>query len=178
MNLVFRQIRAEGGCNSFILGDRASGTACLIDPRADHQETYEAYLAEQKLKATLVIDTHTHADHYSGSHLVAENFGARIAMGSSTQSARADIRLVDGQELEIGGELALRALATPGHTPDSVSLVLEGAWGRAAFTGDTLFIGGSGRTDFPGADASAQYDSIHSRLGALGDATWVLPAHD
>ena len=178
MSLLFKQVRAEGGCLSFIIADSGSGKACIIDPRADQQDLYEDFLASRKLTATLVLDTHTHADHYSGSHLVAQNLGARIAMSAATQCARADLKLNDNQVVEVGGSLAIQALATPGHTPDSMTFLVQGDWGQAAFTGDTLFIGGSGRTDFPGADASAQGDSIHGKLGALADSCWVLPGHD
>ncbi|MBI3557242.1 MAG: MBL fold metallo-hydrolase [Deltaproteobacteria bacterium] len=178
MGFIFKQVRAEGGCLSFIIGDQVSHRACIIDPRADQQDIYEEFLAARKLTATLVFDTHTHADHYSGSHLVAQNLGARIAMSASTKSARPDLKLVDGQIIEVGGGLAVRALATSGHTPDSMTFLVQGDWGQTAFTGDTLFIGGSGRTDFPGADPSAQFDSIHGKLGALPDSSWVLPGHD
>ncbi len=178
MGFVFKQIRAEGGCLSFIIADESSKKACIIDPRADQQELYEEFLAARKLTATLVLDTHTHADHYSGSHLVAQNLGARIAMSAATQSARVDFKLTDKQVIEVGGGLAVQALSTAGHTPDSMTFLVQGDWGQVAFTGDTLFIGGSGRTDFPGADASAQYDSIYGTLAALPDHSWVLPGHD
>lgn len=178
MDVIFKIIRAEGGCNAFIIADAGSRKACIIDPRADQQDLYEEFLGSRKLTAAFVIDSHTHADHYSGSHLVARNLGARIAMSVSTASARADFKLTDKQVIELGSSLAIEVLATPGHTPDSISLVAKGAWGQAAFTGDTLFIGGSGRTDFPGADAGAQYDSLHGKLGMLNDQTWIFPGHD
>lgn len=178
MALIFRQIRAEGGCNGFIIGDTTTARACIIDPRADQEDLYEEFLASRKLQPEFVIDSHTHADHFSGSHLVAANLGARIAMGKATNSARADLKLTNGQLIELSSDLSIETLETPGHTPDSISLVAKGSWGKIVFTGDTLFIGGSGRTDFPGADAGAQYDSIHGKLGALEDKTWVMPGHD
>lgn len=177
-NLIFKHFCAEGGCNSFILGDAHSKKVCVIDPRADEMHQYEAFLTEKGLSVALVLDTHTHADHYSGTHLVAQQFGAPIAMSAATQSARASLRLNDGQIVDVGDRLGLAVIATPGHTPDSLSFVVSHDWGSAVFTGDTLLIGGSGRTDFPGADAAKQYESIYQRLGALDAATWVLPGHD
>src|SRR5262245_26328448 len=115
MRLVFKQVRAEGGCLSFIAGDAVTKKAVLIDPRADELDAYEEFLASRKLAVALVIDTHTHADHYSGSHLVAEKFRSPIAMGASTRSARASTKLKDGQSLEIASGLGLEVLETPGH---------------------------------------------------------------
>lgn len=176
--LVLKQIRAEGGCNSFILADANSRKALIIDPRADEIDQYEEFLGANELKAEMVIDTHTHADHYSGSHFFAERFGSHIAMSVATKSARPDLKLTDGHTLDFGLELGVRILLTPGHTPDSLSVLASGGWGQAVFTGDTLFIGESGRVDFPGASAESQYDSIHTRLATLPDATWVMPGHD
>jgi glyoxylase-like metal-dependent hydrolase (beta-lactamase superfamily II) len=177
MSLIFKQFRSEGGCMSFVLG--AEGKVCLIDPRADEIDNYENFLRARGYALTLVIDTHTHADHYSATHLVAKRFGVPIAMGTATRSARAQLRLKDGEVVEAAPGLGLRVLETPGHTPDSVSLLAEISEGQSlVFTGDTLFAGGSGRTDFPGANAALHYDSIHTKLGALGDETMVLPGHD
>ena len=177
-SLTFKQFHSENGCNSFLLADLASKSACVIDPRVDELDLLEAYVAAHGLKVELVLDTHTHADHFSGTHLVGERFAAPIAMAQSTKSARAAILLKDDQEIGVGSSFGLKALATPGHTPDSMCFLLSGAWGGAVFTGDTLFIGGSGRTDFPQADPREQYNSIYRRLGALEGRTWVLPGHD
>lgn len=176
--LLFKQFRTSGGCESYLIGDAASGRACLIDPLVDLVEDYDEYVATRCLKLEYAVDTHTHADHYSATHLLASRFGARVAMSEKTGSKRATVRLRDDEHLEVAPGLALRVLYTPGHTPDSVSFLLEGSWGAAVFTGDTLLIGASGRTDFPGSDAGAQFDSIHRRLGNLPDTTWVFPAHD
>jgi glyoxylase-like metal-dependent hydrolase (beta-lactamase superfamily II)/rhodanese-related sulfurtransferase len=178
MGLVIRQFRAEQGCNALVLGDPGTRSACVIDPRVDDVDLYEEFLALRGLKAAYVIDTHTHADHYSGSHLVASHLGARVAMSEATRSARAALRLRDGETIELGPSLGLRVLATPGHTPDSVSLVATSGAETLVLTGDTLFIGGSGRTDFPGASPESQYDSIYKRLAALEGSTWVIPGHD
>jgi glyoxylase-like metal-dependent hydrolase (beta-lactamase superfamily II)/rhodanese-related sulfurtransferase len=178
MQVIFKQFRAEGGCLAYLIGDARTQKAILIDPRLDEMRQYEEFVAHRGLNVALVLDTHTHADHYSGSHLVAEEFGSKIAMGAKTSSKRPNILLKDGQTLEVGSALALRVLETPGHTPDSVSLILGADWGDAVFTGDTLFIGGSGRTDFPGADPAKQFESIHHVLESLEDSAFVLPGHD
>ncbi|MEW6057548.1 MAG: MBL fold metallo-hydrolase [Bdellovibrionota bacterium] len=178
MELIFRQFRSEGGCNSFIFADAKTRQACIIDPRADEVDSYESFVHSRKLDVRYAIDTHTHADHYSGTHLIADRLGAAIVMSAQTKSARPSLKLKDGQTLELSSGFAIEALYTPGHTPDSVSFLFRGDWGSAVFTGDTLFIGSSGRTDFPEADASEQYESIYNRLGKLEDSTWVLPGHD
>ena len=177
-SLIFKQFRSENGCNSFLVADLAAKSACIIDPRVDELDLLEAYVGAHSLSVDLVLDTHTHADHFSGTHLVAERFQAPIAMAHTTQSARAGILLRDGQEIGVGSSFGIKALATPGHTPDSMCFLLGGSWGGVVFTGDTLFIGGSGRTDFPQADAREQYNSIYKRLGSLDGKTWVLPGHD
>lgn len=178
MDLLIKLFRGEGGCNSYLLADSATRKACLVDPRVDEIDLIEDYLAANKLKLELAIDTHTHADHYSATHLVAERFDAAVAMSAHTGCQRAGVKFDHGHELEVGGNLSIKTLLTPGHTPDSASIVVHGKWGKLALTGDTLFIGGSGRTDFPGANPGEQFDSIHDRIGALDPCTWVLPGHD
>ena len=171
MKILFKQIRSDGGCLSFILADRELGKACLIDPRADELPQYEEFLARNKLSPSIVIDTHTHADHYSGTHLLAKHFGAPIAMSAATRSARATVKLREGDFAEVSTGLALATIETPGHTPDSLSFVCKTPSAQFVFTGDTLFIGGSGRTDFPGASAEDQYESIFTKLGKLDSKT-------
>lgn len=178
MDFLVKLFRADGGCNSYLLADLVTRRACVVDPRIDEIDLIEAYLAANKLRLELAIDTHTHADHFSATHLAAEKLGAAVAMSVHTGSGRAAVKFDDGHELEVGGNLAVKTMLTPGHTPDSASIVVSGKWGQLVLTGDTLFIGGSGRTDFPGANAGEQFDSIHNRLGALDARTWVLPGHD
>lgn len=177
MGFMFKHFRGEGGCTSYLVGDATARKACIVDPRVDELDLIEAFVAAHVLSVELVLDTHTHADHYSATHLIAQKLGAKVGMSARTGSQRAALKLNDGDELGVGC-LGIKALATPGHTPDSLSFVASGEFGKLVLTGDTLFIGGSGRTDFPGADAGEQYDSIYDRLGALDGATWVLPGHD
>jgi glyoxylase-like metal-dependent hydrolase (beta-lactamase superfamily II)/rhodanese-related sulfurtransferase len=167
-----KQFRNEG-CLSYVLWDPASRDAAVIDPVVDLMEDYRELVAARGLKIRYALDTHTHADHYSATHLFRAEYGAEIAMGASTQSARATVRLKDGDTLRIGS-FSIQAMDAPGHTPDTLCYRADGS----VFTGDTLFIGSSGRTDFPGADPGQLFDSLHARLGALPDATLVFPGHD
>jgi glyoxylase-like metal-dependent hydrolase (beta-lactamase superfamily II) len=150
-----------------------SGNAALIDPLRDHIDRYLALLAYHGYKLAIVIDTHTHADHRTGSFDLNELTGAEVVMHREAPAPRVGRHVGDGDTLFLG-ELALGILATPGHTPDSMSIVVDGR----VFTGDTLLIRGTGRADFAGGDAGAQYDSITGKLFALPDSTIVLPAHD
>lgn len=163
----------QSGCLSYFFYDRASGKAVAIDPHVDLMDDYREYIAEHGLKITHALDTHVHADHFSATHLFAQEFGASIGMSAHTKSERATERLQHGGTIEVGA-LSLEVLETPGHTPDS--LCFHGA--GMVFTGDTLFIGSSGRTDFPGSDPAQQWASIHSVLGKLPPKTLVFPGHD
>jgi glyoxylase-like metal-dependent hydrolase (beta-lactamase superfamily II)/rhodanese-related sulfurtransferase len=173
-----RQFRNEG-CQSYIIFDSNSRACAVIDPQISFMPDYRDFIASQRLKPVYALDTHIHADHLSATHLFRAEFGAKVAMAAGTKSERPDTRLEHGQKITVG-TLEIQALATPGHTPDSCSFVVSraGSPARAVFTGDTLFIGGSGRTDFPGADAAQQFSSIHDVLGKLREDTLVYPGHD
>lgn len=163
----------------------ADGTeAALIDPRRDIDE----YLtAAREMGATIrfIIETHRQEDFVMGSAALARATGAEIVNGKHELFGHGDRRLADGDCCELG-DLRIRALHTPGHTPESMSYAVytadggDDAWG--VFTGDTLFFGTTGRTDLPDADKSVAnagllYDSVHEKLAGLGDTTLVLPAH-
>lgn len=167
-----KQFRLEG-CLSYFFFDRSSGDAALIDPHLDLVDSYREYIFEHQLKLKWVLDTHTHADHFSASHLMKSEFEAQIGMSENTRSERVVRKLKGGETIQVGS-LSLLVLETPGHTPDSICFYGEGV----VFTGDTLFIGSSGRTDFPGASPEEQWESLHKVLNALPDATLVFPGHD
>lgn len=158
-------------CKTYLLtvGDEAA----LVDPVRDRLDTYRAVLGARGLRLRLVLETHTHADHLMLRRAAQEVLGAPVLMHEASPSPRVDRHLVDGEVLTLGGE-EISVWHTPGHTPDSVCYRVDGA----VLTGDTLLIGGSGRTDFPGGDAGAQYDAVTGRLFALPDATVVYPGHD
>lgn len=158
-------------CKTYLLtvGDEAA----LVDPVRDRLDTYQLVLRSRGLRLRLVLETHTHADHLMLRRAAQEVLGAPVLMHESSPSPRVDRHLVDGEVVTLGGE-EIAVWHTPGHTPDSVCYRVDGA----VLTGDTLLIGGSGRTDFPGGDAGAQYDAVTGRLFALPDETVVYPGHD
>ncbi len=158
-------------CKSYLL--TAGGEAVLIDPVRERIETYRRELIERHVTLVAILETHTHADHLSFSREIKESLGAPMIMHRKSPSPLVNRHVNQGDVIVFGGE-QIEVLVTPGHTPDSVSYYIDGA----VFTGDTLLIGGSGRTDFPGGDAGAQYDAITKVLFALPDETVVWPAHD
>jgi glyoxylase-like metal-dependent hydrolase (beta-lactamase superfamily II) len=170
--MIFEQI-ATGGCQSYLLGCEATCAAVLIDPELSRIDLYRGLLAQHGLTAKYIIDTHTHADHFSASRELGRALNAPVVMHRLAPAPYADLRLDDGDML-IAGELRLKALHTPGHTRDSMSLVMD----DRVFTGDTLLIGGTGRTDLPTGDPNELYESLFQRLLKLPPETMVFPAHD
>ena len=161
----------DANCKTYLL---VSGThAALVDPVRERAERYRRELSDRNLSLELLIETHTHADHLMLNRQMKERFGAPLVMHRESPNPIVDDHVQDGEVLELG-DGRIEVLHTPGHTPDSMCLLLPGA----VLTGDTLFIGGSGRTDFPGGDAGAQYDAVTQRLFMLPDETVVWPGHD
>ncbi|MGH6910995.1 MAG: MBL fold metallo-hydrolase [Phenylobacterium sp.] len=170
--MIFEQI-ATGGCQSYLLGCEATCAAVLIDPELSRIDFYRGLLAQHGLTVKYVIDTHTHADHFSASRELGKLLDAHVVMHRLAPAPYADMRLDDGEML-IVGDLRLTALHTPGHTRDSMSLVMA----DRVFTGDALLIGGTGRTDLPSGDPNELYESLFQRLLKLPPETMVFPAHD
>jgi sulfur dioxygenase len=163
----------HGHCKTYLVVCERTRRAALVDPLRERLDRYLALLAYHGLRLDYAIDTHTHADHRTGAFDLRELADAKMIMHRAAPAPRVDIHLEDGQTLGLGA-LRFTAIATPGHTPDSFCLHGDGR----VFTGDTLLIGGTGRTDLDGGDAGAQYDAITAKLFALPDETVVLPAHD
>ncbi|MGH9810553.1 MAG: MBL fold metallo-hydrolase, partial [Terriglobia bacterium] len=170
--MIFEQV-AQGGCQSYLAGCAKTHAAVLIDPEVSQHDRYKSLVAAHGLTVLYVIDTHTHADHFSAAKELAQVFGAQVVVSQLSPAPFADLRLKDGEELKFG-KLKLRAVATPGHTLDSMCLVLE----DRVFTGDTLLIGGTGRTDLPTGDPEMLYDSLFNKLLKLDRKLLVYPAHD
>jgi glyoxylase-like metal-dependent hydrolase (beta-lactamase superfamily II)/rhodanese-related sulfurtransferase len=170
--MIFEQV-STGGCQSYLVGCSDTCSAALIDPEVRQIDRYHALAARDGLRVKFVIDTHTHADHFSATRQIGEALGVPVVMNRYSAAPFADMRLDDGDMLAVGN-LRLRALHTPGHTRDSMCLVME----DRVFTGDTLLIGGTGRTDLPTGDPEMLYDSLFNRLLKLDPKTLVYPAHD
>lgn len=164
---------AAGGCRSYLVGCEASRAAVLIDPELSLVDHYRGHLLQSGLSLRYIVDTHTHADHFSASQQLAKAMGAPIVMNRLSAAPYPDLRLDDGDMLIAGG-LKLRALHTPGHTRDSMCLVMD----DRVFTGDTLLIGGTGRSDLPTGDPHDLYESLFDKLLKLPPETLVYPAHD
>jgi glyoxylase-like metal-dependent hydrolase (beta-lactamase superfamily II)/rhodanese-related sulfurtransferase len=170
--MIFEQI-ATGGCQSYLMGCGETHSGVLIDPALQQIDHYLGLAAREGLRIRYVIDTHTHADHFSASRELGLRLGAPVVMHRLSPAPYADFRLEDGEILRVGA-MRIQALHTPGHTRDSMCLL---ACDRV-FTGDTLLIGGAGRTDLPTGDPEALYDSLFGAVLTLPPETRVYPAHD
>ena len=163
----------RGKCKTYLLACERTRRAAVIDPVREEIARYIAVAAYHGFHIDYAIDTHTHADHHSGTWDLAALTGAKVVMERYAPAPHIDIHVNHGDVLEVG-DLRLKVLFTPGHTPDGISIHVEGC----LFTGDTLMIGGTGRADFAGGDPGKQYDAITTLMFTLPDDTIVFPAHD
>jgi sulfur dioxygenase len=172
--MIFRQLFDQASSTySYLLASRAGGEALIIDPVLEKVDRYLHLVKELDLKLVKAVDTHLHADHITGLGALRDHTHCITVMGEQTKADVVSMRLADGDKLTIEG-LSLDVIYTPGHTDDSYSFVLP----DRVFTGDTLLIRGTGRTDFQNGDPRQQYESLFGRLLKLPDATLVYPAHD
>ena len=169
--MIFEQV-ATGGCQSYLVGCEGTRVAALIDPELTQIDRYLGLAARDGLRIRYAIDTHTHADHFSAARELASQLGIPVVTHALSPAPYAGMRLDDGQLLHLGS-LKIEALHTPGHTRDSMCLVCE----DRVFTGDTLLIGGTGRTDLPTGSPEALYDSLFGKLLKLDPSLNVYPAH-
>ncbi|HEY7715539.1 MAG TPA: MBL fold metallo-hydrolase [Candidatus Binatia bacterium] len=169
--IFFEQIRSAG-CLSYILGCSKEKLCVVIDPELDKTDDYVKLTEFLGSKILYAIDTHTHADHHSACKVMRERFDIKVIMHRASEAPYVDIHVEDGGEIRFGRQ-CLKVIHTPGHTQDAMCLLFK----DRIFTGDTLLIGGCGRTDLPGGDAAAQYESL-LKLKALGDDIRVYPGHD
>jgi sulfur dioxygenase len=173
-SMIFRQLfDSTSSTCSYLLAARPGGEALLIDPVLEHVERYEQLIHELGLKLVVSIDTHTHADHITGLGKLRAETGCHTALSAESKAECVDIHVREGEKIRVDG-LSLEAIYTPGHTDDSYSFLMN----DRVFTGDTLLIRGSGRTDFQNGNPYAAYDSLFNKLLKLPEQTLVYPGHD
>ena len=161
-------------CKSYLIADLDAGEAVIIDPIESNINRYLAVLAYHNLKLKFVADTHTHADHRSACTAMRKLTQCHVMMHELSPQPSVDERYTDGDELTVGN-IKIKVLHTPGHTPDSVSFYVNE---DRILTGDLILIQGTGRSDFAGGDAGQQFDSIINKVFTLPDETLLFPGHD
>ena len=172
--MIFRQLfDSTSGTYSYLLASRPGGEALILDPVLDKVDRYCQLLRELDLRLVQAVDTHLHADHVTGLGELRDRTQCVTIMGEQSKADVVAMRVTDGDTLTVEG-IRLEVMYTPGHTDDSYCYWM----GDRVFTGDTLLIRGTGRTDFQNGSARAQYQSIFGRLLKLPDETLVFPAHD
>src|SRR6266571_853761 len=172
--MIFRQLfDGVSGTYSYLLASRRGGEAMIIDPVIEKVDRYLQLVNELDLRLVKAVDTHLHADHITGLGALRDRTHCITVMGEMAKVDVVSMRVTEGDKLQIEG-LSLDVLYTPGHTDDSYSFFMR----DRVFTGDTLLIRGTGRTDFQNGDPRAQYESLFGKLLKLPDETLVYPAHD
>jgi sulfur dioxygenase len=174
MNYSVKQLNPNA-CLTYLIIREGSNKAAIVDPVLEHLEDYTDLLKREGLDLEYIVDTHTHADHISCGPALKDVTGAKYLMHGDAPAKCVDTKITEETEMELLPGLTARFLFTPGHTRDSVSMVLPGQ----VFTGDALFLdtGGAGRDDLPGGDPAAHFDSLQ-KLTNLGEGLMVYPAHD
>ncbi len=173
---LFRQLfDPQSSTYSYLLADRATGEAILIDPVFEQAARDAALLRELRLRLVATLDTHAHADHVTGAWLLKKLLCSKIAVSAASGAQGADLTLADGDRVRFGAR-HVTALATPGHTSGCMTFVLDDE--SMAFTGDALLIRGCGRTDFQEGSAHRLYQSIKARIFTLPDDCLLWPGHD
>jgi hydroxyacylglutathione hydrolase len=180
--MIFQQmVNEDAGCISYLIGCGQAGEALVVDPGRDRVDDYSAWARRKGLTLTHIVETHIHADHLSGNQALAAKTGARIHVHPAAEAAYAHAPIAHGEVITIG-TVRIQVIHTPGHTPDSICLLVtdlsrgEDPW--FVLTGDTLFVGDVGRPDFGGERAAATlYESLNSRVLTLPDSVEVYPAH-
>ncbi len=170
--MFFRQIQHHGDNFSYILADDETSEAAVVDPSYNADKITKT-LKTQNLHLQYIINTHGHSDHTAGNTELRQIFGAKTAAYKQTKT-QSDIQLEDDAILTVG-KIPLKVLYTPGHTQDSICLLIEN---QKLLTGDTLFVGECGRTDLPGGNAKNLYNSLFNKILTLNDNIEVYPGHD
>ena len=172
--MIFNQLFDEKSSTyTYIIASGEEREALIIDPVIEHTENYIKILNSLKLKLVKVIDTHIHADHITAMNELNKRTSCSRIMGEHSKSEVIDLKIKDNEKIEIEN-IKLEAIYTPGHTDCSYSYLMD----DRVFTGDTLLINGTGRTDFQNGNSYDAYNSIFNRLLKLPEKTLVYPAHD
>ena len=174
LGYVFEQFRVQRGCLGYVVAEEATRRAAIVDPEIEMVEPMLDFVFTHGLKPFYVVDTHTHADHFSAARELKAKTVARIVMHEEAPSSAVDFRVEDGDRLWLGGDLPLKFLHTPGHAKDLVSVLLPGR----VLTADALLIGSCGRTDLPNGNATRQYHTLYYVFRSLPDELLVYPGHD
>lgn len=173
-NLIFRQLfEKESSTYTYLLADAHTKEGIIIDPVQETLTRDLKLLDELEIKLKYVLDTHVHADHITSSSEIKKATGAEIVLGAATEVSCSDILVADQEELSFG-EFKVKAIATPGHTNGCTSFLVK----NMVFTGDTLLIRGSGRTDFQEGSSEMLYKNVHEKLFTLPEETLVYPGHN
>ena len=172
--MIFKQLfDAKSSTYTYLIASAKGREAIIIDPVLENVDEYISHLRELDLKLVKVIDTHIHADHITGASKLKSNTNCTTIMGENSPAETVDIKLKDDGIIEID-QLKIRAMFTPGHTSDSYSFLM----GNYLFSGDTLLINGTGRTDFQNGSSKDAYHSLFHKLLKLPDETILYPGHD
>ncbi len=169
--MLFEQVKGVGDNFTYVLGDEESKEAMVVDPSFNNTESAKV-LQSRGLKLKFIVNTHGHRDHTAGNQELKARLGGKVVAFQGSHSPK-DLGVSDGDTLTLG-ETAVKVMYTPGHSPDSICLLVDGK----VLTGDTLFVGECGRTDFGGGDPVQMYHSLFNKLMKLDDGTEVYPGHD
>jgi sulfur dioxygenase len=172
-NYFFEQVRVPRGCLGYVVADRETKLAAIVDPELEMVEPMIDLVFEHGLRPAYIIDTHTHADHVSGARDLKSRTIAKLVMHEEAPSGAVDIRVEDGDRLHVGS-LPLKFLHTPGHAKDLVSILMPGR----ILTADALLLGSCGRTDLLNGSAIRQYHTLYHTYKSLPDELEVWPGHD
>ena len=172
--MIFEQLfDKKSSTYTYLIASKKGREALIIDPVLNNVEEYINLLKKLDLKLVKVIDTHIHADHVTGASKLKNQTNCTTIMGDKTPADSVEIKVGDGEIIKLD-QLEIKALHTPGHTSDSFSFMLN----NYLFSGDTLLINGTGRTDFQNGSSKDAYNSIFNRLLKLPEETFLYPAHD
>ncbi len=171
--MFFESLRTDRGCFSYVIGCEKTSEAIVVDPDLSLRDRYLAVAAQHGLRIHYLLDTHTHADHFSAVRGMASQLGVPSIMHRASAAPFVDLRVEDGETIRVG-ELRLDVVHTPGHTADSICVAMPGH----VLTGDTLLLGATGRTDLPTGDPEQLHDSLFHHLLALDGSLLVHPAHN